>query len=193
MTTRRDLLLAGLSLSLLASCGPPPEAPAYPDIRFNNETPIELDASRIDISDQYQPSGNEASFPVTPLQALQNWAHDRLKAGGQGNLALFTIINASATTKDLPVKGGIGNAFTDQLSQEYAVSVDATLSILDAHGMPVRTIHVTASRSHSVLQSASANDRAKARYDLVKALMAAFDQQMGQQIRDNFGLYLLSR
>jgi hypothetical protein len=193
MTTRRSLLFVGSMLALLAACGPPPEVPKYPDLRFTGEPPILLEASQIEIRTLYQPSDADRAFPVPPVQALQNWARDRLRASGRGGPARFTIGRASTTTKDLPIQGGISGTFTDQLSQQYDVAIDATLELLDEHGMALRTVHVTASRSQSVLQSATPNDREKARYDLVKAVMASVDQQLEQQIRNNFGLYLLSR
>ena len=194
MATRRNLLLAGMSLALLASCGPPPPpTPTYPDIRFTGEPSIVIDATRIDIRAQDLPSSTDRSFPVSPLEAMQNWARDRLRGSGHGNAARFTIVKASATVKEMPVQGGISGTFTDQVSQQYDVAVVGTLEILDDHGMALRSVNASSARSHSVLQSATSTDRDQARYDLVKQVMADFDQQMEAQIRDNFGTYLLSR
>jgi len=193
MIARRNVLLAGLCLGL-ASCGPPPlQPPKFPDIRFTDETPLAIEATRIDIRTLDPPGEFDHDFPVPPRQAMENWARDRLRASGNGNLARFTILKASATEKNLPIKGGISGTFTDQVSQEYDVAVEATLEILDAHGMALRSVHASATLSRSVLQSASPNDRDKVRYELVKQLMEGFDRQMEAQIRDNFGLYLLSR
>lgn len=193
MTTRRNLLFVGLSLGFLASCGPPPETPTYPDLRFTGQPPLLLDAGPMSVLSLFQPTETDRAFPVPPLQAVQNWARDRLRTSGKGGPARFTIRDASAVVKDLPVKGGVSGTFTDQASQDYTVAVDVTLEILDTRNIVVRTVHVTAARSQSVLQSATPNDRDKARYELVKALMTDFDRQMDQQIHDNFGLYLLSR
>ncbi|HKT18126.1 MAG TPA: hypothetical protein VJR47_08800 [Stellaceae bacterium] len=193
MIARRNLLLAGLCVGL-ASCGPPPpSSPRLPDIRFTDETPLVIEATRIDIRNLDSPGEFDHDFPVTPRQAMENWARDRLRASGQGSPARFTILRASANEKNLPTKGGISGTFTDQLSQEYDVAVEATLEILDDHGLALRSVHASASLSRSVLQSASPNDRDEARYELVKQLMASFDRQMETQIRDNFGLYLLTR
>jgi hypothetical protein len=193
MTTRRNLLISGAMLALLASCGPPPETPRYPDIRFTGEPPILLAANQINIVTVYQQTEGERAFTVTPFQALQNWARDRLRANGQGGPARFTITNAAATVTDMPIQGGISGTLTDQVSQRYDIAIDVTLEILDNHGLALRSVHVTAARSQSVLQSATPNDRDKVRYDLVKSVMTDFDRQIEQQIRDNFGLYLISR
>jgi len=194
MTTRRNFLLASMSLGLLSSCGPPPPPePAYPDIRFTGAPPLVIEATRIDIRAQDLPGSTDRSFPVSPLQAMQNWARDRLRGSGHGNPARFTIVKASATEKNLPIQGGISGTFTDQVSQQYDVAVVGTLEILDEHGMAVRSVNASSTRSRSVLQSATPTDRDQARYDLVKTVMDDFDQQMQAQIRDNFGMYLLSR
>jgi len=193
MLSRRSLLVSGISLVTVASCGPPTNQPRFPDIRFIDDRTILLQASRVEIRTSYRESDIDRGWPVPPVQAVQNWARDRLRASGVGSVAQFTIIDASAVEKNLPVKGGISGALTDQVSQEYDVSLEATLNIVDDHGMVIRGARATAMRSNGVRQSASPNERDQVRYDLVKALMADFDQQMDSQIRDNFGPYLIAR
>lgn len=195
MKTRRQFLFAGLCVGAgvsLVSCGPPSEGPSYPDLRFTSEPPLLLKAADIEIRTFYRPTQAENVFPVTPLRAMQNWARDRLRATGQGGPARFTIANASAIVRKLPVKGGVSGFFTDQLSQEYDVTVDAALELFDAQGAPLRSVRVTATRSRSVLQSASADDRARARYELVRHLMDDFDRQAQSRIAATFGPYLVS-
>jgi len=195
MTTRRQFILTGVflgsGLSLL-SCAPPPEAPSFPDIRFTGEPPFMLQASQVEIRTRYQPGDADNAFPVSPLRAIQNWARDRLRASGQGGgPARFTIADATARITDLPLKGGISGTFTDQVSQQYDVAVDAALELLDSTGVALRSARVTVSRSATVLQSASANDRARTRYALVRDMMSDFDRQARARIGGGFGQYLL--
>lgn len=196
MATRRQFLVAGLSLGsgfALASCSPPPPpAPTFPDIRFTGEPAFLLLAAQVEVRTFYQPTDDDSAYPVSPLRALQNWARDRLRASGQGGPARFTIANASATIKDLPIKGGLSGTFTDQVSQQYEAAIDAALEILDATGAAVRSMRVTVSRSRTVLQSATANERSQARYDMVRELMTDFDNQATSRIASNFGNYLIS-
>src|SRR6185437_3659046 len=195
MTTRRQFILTGLCLGsglTLASCAPPPEAPAFPDIRFTGEPPLVLQAAQIEVRTVYRPGDADNAFPVSPLRAIQNWARDRLRANGQGGPARFTIADATAKVTDLPVKGGISGTFTDQVSQKYDVAIDAALELLDTTGVVVRSARVTVSRSATVLQSASANDRARTRYNLVRDMMSDFDLQAQARIGGGFGPYLLS-
>ena len=194
MTTRRQFILTGLCLGsglTLISCAPPPEAPSFPDIRFTGEPPLLLLASQIEIRTLYQPGDADSAFPVSPLRAIQNWARDRLRANGQGGPARFTIADATAKVTDLAVKGGISGTFTDQVSQQYDIALDAALELLDTTGVVVRSARVTVSRSATVLQSATANDRARTRYNLVRDMMSDFDSQAQARISGGFGQYLL--
>jgi hypothetical protein len=196
MTTRRQLILTGLCLGCgltLVACAPPPEAPSFPDIRFTGEPPFMLQASQVEIRTVYQPGEADNAFPVSPLRAIQNWARDRLRASGQGGPARFTIADATARITDLPVKGGIAGTFTDQVSQQYDVAIDAALELLDTTGVALRSARVTVSRSATVLQSASANERARTRYNLVRDMMSDFDRQAQERIGGGFGQYLLPR
>ncbi|HWE71884.1 MAG TPA: hypothetical protein VG328_01885 [Stellaceae bacterium] len=195
MTTRRQFILTGLSLGAgftLVSCGPPSQAPEFPDIRFTGQPPFMLQASQVEIRTIYQPGDADNAFPVSPLRAVQNWARDRLRATGQGGPARFTIADATAKVTDLTVKGGISGTFTDQVSQRYDIALDAALELLDSTGVVVRSARVTVSRSATVLQSATANDRARTRYGMVRDMMADFDSQAQQRIMSGFGQYLLS-
>jgi len=195
MTSRRQFILTGLCLGSglgLVSCAPPPEAPAFPDIRFTGEPPFMFQASQIEIRTVYQPTDTDNAYPVSPLRAIQNWARDRLRASGQGGPARFTIANATAKITDLAVKGGISGTFTDQVSQQYDVALDAAIQLFDTSGVALRSARITVSRSATVLQSATANDRAKVRYNLVRELMSDFDSQAQARIGSGFGPYLLS-
>jgi hypothetical protein len=194
MTTRRQFILTGLCLGsglTLISCAPPPEAPSFPDIRFTGEPPFILQASHVEIRTLYQPGDADNAFPVSPLRAIQNWARDRLRATGQGGPARFTIANAMARITDVPVRGGISGTFTDQVSQQYDIAIDAALELVDTTGVAVRSARVTVSRSATVLQSATANDRARVRYNLVRDMMTDFNNQAQARISGGFGQYLL--
>ena len=191
MIARHRLLTLAAAAFLLASCGPPAMTPNFADIHFTSG-PLALQASQIIIRNQSATAG-DPGYPVQPVHAMENWANDRLRPNGQGGPARFTI-NASAAVKNIPANtSGISGAVTDQISQQYDVTVDGTLELLDDHQMAIRSVRATAARAMTVLQSSTINDRDQARYDLVKATMTDFDRQIEEQMRNNFGTYLLSR
>jgi len=184
------LVLAGA----LTACESPPPRPTFPDIRFTGEPPIRLAVGAIDVQSSFKPTFQaphvEHLFPVPPARAMENWAHDRLVAGGGSARARFVIEDASVVEVELKKKDeGITSAFTKEPAERYDATVAARLQIVDDHGLPVRTVSVKASRSQSVLEGITPNDREQTWYDMTKALMADFDQQMSREISGHFGGY----
>jgi hypothetical protein len=190
----RGLAIAGLALALLASCAtPPPPRPIFADLRYTAEPPIRLEVSAIEIRDEYQAPFKAPNvdhlFPVPPAKAAENWAHDRLKATGKTGRAIFILKNASVTETELPKSQGLTGALTTEPAQRYDLALQATVEIVDDRGLPIRTANVSTTRSQSVLEDISPNQRDQAWYDMTKAAMAEFGPQLASEIRDNFGIY----
>lgn len=178
----------------LAACDTAPPRPTYPDIRFTGAPPIRLAVSAVDVGSEYKPTFRpphvEHLFPVPPAQAAENWAHDRLQSGGGSARARFTIQDASVIETELPKKSeGISGAFKKEATERYDATLRATLAILDARGLPLRTVTVKAMRSQSVIEGITPNERDQTWYDMTKALMTDFDQQMSAEISANLGGY----
>lgn len=184
--------LVFLAIALIAGCAPPPPRPTFADIRFSDEPPIQLDVARLEVVNAYQapfkaPNVDQL-FPIPPEHALENWAHDRLRTVGTGGSAVFTIRNAAVVETDLKIDQGLATAFTDQPAERYDLTIQASLEAIDPSGA-TRSASVTTTRSRSLLQGVTPNDRDKAFYDMTKAAMADFDRQMETEIRNNFGTF----
>lgn len=178
----------------LASCTSPPPAPTFPDIHFTGEAPIKLAVSNVAVQSDFRPSYQaphvEHLFPVPPQHAMENWARDRLVAAGGNATARFVIEDASVVEIQLKkTNEGITGAFTKEPAQRYDATLAARLDILDMRGMPVRSVEVKVTRSQSVLEGITPNDREKAWYAMTQGLMQDFDQQMSTQISAHFGGY----
>jgi hypothetical protein len=192
----RLCLIATLGLGLLSACSSAPSAPQFADIRFNDQPALKLDASAIQVQEDFKPAGKAPSvdylFPVTPLHAIESWAHDRLAPAGSASQAVFTILDASVVEVDLPRKTGFfATTFTTQESERYDMKLIARLDLIDARGLVVRTVGVTSLRSQSITDSTSPNKRDQIWYDMLKTAMADFNKQMESEIRQNFGAYLV--
>jgi hypothetical protein len=181
-------------LAGLAACNTAPPRPTYPDIRFTNEPPIRLAVSAVDLRNEYKPTFQsphvEHLFPVPLAQAAENWAHDRLQAGGGAARARYTIQDASVIETELKKKSeGISGAFKKEPTERYDATLRATLEIVDGRGFALRTVTVKVVRSQSVIEGITPNERDQTWYDMTKALMADFDQQMSAEISANLGGY----
>lgn len=190
----RLLALAGLALAVLAGCTSPPPRPTFADLRFTDEPPLRLDVAAVEVRDEYQAPFKAPNvdhlFPVAPGKAAENWAHDRLKAAGKTRRAVFVLQNASVTETELPKKTeGLTGALTTEPAERYDLTLQAMLEIVDDRGLPLRTVNVTTTRSQSVLEGITPNQRDQTWYDMTKAAMADFDKQMESEVRGNFGIY----
>jgi len=190
----RFVIVAFALLGALQACETPPPRPSFPDLRFTNLPPIGLAVSAVDVQSDFKPTFQlphvEHLFQVSPARAMENWARDRLAAGGGAGRARFVIQDASVVEVELKKKEeGITGAFTKEPAQRYDATVAATLQILDERGFAVRTATVKATRSQTVLEGITPNDREKTWYELTRGLMGDFDQQMSAEISAHFGGY----
>jgi len=179
-----------VAASALAACAAPPPHLRYPDIHFTNEQPIALAVSTVSLREDYSQSSEpphvEERFPVTPMHAIENWAHDRLSASGGPDRAVVDIADASVVEVALPRTTGVQGWFTTDQSERYDMTIQVTINIVDSTGLVVRTATVRASRSQSVAENISLDQRDQTWYDMTKDIMAAFDRQMESEIRNHF-------
>ena len=169
-----------------------PARPVFPDIRFTDKPPLRLDVASVEVVDRFQPTFKEPNvehlFPVTPARAAGNWARDRLQATNPGSdrRARFVILDASARETDLPRTQGVRGAFTTDQAERYDATIAVEVDILGARGFTERSVTAKASRSTTVPEGVTQNQREQAWYDLTRALMADLDRQLEQEIRANF-------
>ena len=185
----------GLALvAFLGGCDTPATRPVFPDIRFTDLPRLQLDVAAIDIKDEFQPSFRvpnvEHLFPVTPEHAAENWAKDRLQAVGTTRRARVRIIDASVKEVELPKTQGLTGAFTTDQAERYDAAIEMSIDIMSDRGFPERTASAKATRSQSVAEGITPNDREQVWYNMTKALMADLNQELEKQMRANFGNYL---
>jgi hypothetical protein len=187
--TRACLALA--AILLLAACAPVPQRPVFPDIRFTDRPPMRIDAASIDVIREFraplQPPFVDHLFPVTPERAMENWAQDRLQPSGTTRRVQARITDASVREIALPKTPGIRGTFTTDQAQRYDAQVAMTVDLLDERGVAQRTVSAKAARSQTIPEGITPVERDRVWYELTRALMTEFDQEMESQIRTNFG------
>jgi hypothetical protein len=184
--------LAGLAL---AACETPATVQQFPDITFGHLPTIDLNAADVRIASEYQAPMQapnvEHLFPVTPSQALHKWAEDRLAAKGIGNAARFTISDARVTETVLKTETGLSGVFNKEPAARYDASVAGMLEILDNRGFRKGFATARVSRSRSILEGASINERERMWFELVEAVMADFNAEMEKNIRAHVGAFVM--
>jgi hypothetical protein len=194
MIIRRLALCAPFLLGIAACASEPPPS-RFPEIHFTGEPPILLDVARVEIVNQFQPSFHppevEHQFAVPPQRALENLGKERFKATSpaSGRIARFTINEAKVVEAALPLKQGLKADFTTQQAQRYDGDVDIKLDIYDEHGTVVRTASAHATRSRTVAEDITPNDRDQVWYEMTDELAHTADQVLEQYINANFYPY----
>lgn len=192
--TRRALLLAAVATLALAACETPPLRPVFADIRFTDKPPLRIDAAAVDVERQFRPTlgppNVEHLFPVPPERAMENWARDRLQPVGTSRRLRVRIVDASVKEVELPRTQGVRGAFTTEQAQRYEAAVEMAVDLMGERGFPERAVTAKASRSRTVAENITPNQRETVWYELTRELMAALDAELERQIRGNFGFYI---
>ncbi|MBL4740852.1 MAG: hypothetical protein JKY12_07645 [Sneathiella sp.] len=189
------LKIAPVAVSLLiAGCVATPEQSEYADITFRHLAPIKLNVGEIKVVNEFKPTLKaphiEHELPVKIDQSVQRWAADRLQAVGNSSAyAVLTIKDASAVEKTLKKKTGVTGFFTNDQSELYEFRVSAELKIVDVNGS-TGFVAADASRTKSVDEEITLNDRERLYYRQTEVLLQDFDVEMEKNIRDFLGSFI---
>lgn len=195
--SRRNALV--LLAGGLAACSTQPPRPRFPELTYGHLGQFTFDVQRVDIVSEYKApfaSPNvEHLFPTAPEQTLRRWAQDRLAATGTaGRYARFVIQEAKVTETQLPRTPGVRGAFTTDQTQRYDGVLSVVLEIREERAnYRAGTASAWASRSRTVAEGITVNDRDKVWFDLIEAMMNDLNAEMDRQIRANLAQFVVMR
>jgi len=192
----RSALAVLAATVLLASCQAGPGRPVYPELSYAHLAPIRLNVADIRVERVYTSPGTrpnvEQQFPVVPADAAERWARDRLKAVGAEGVATFKVLQASVVEAELPRTSGLRGAVTTDQSERYdgvlEVSVEASSRATNRRAM----VSSRATRSRTVPEDITLNDREKVWFEMTEALMNDINASLERQIYDNFGCFVVA-
>ena len=179
---------------LLAACETPPERNTFADITFSHQPPIRLDLAAVESKVAYDP-------PLTPPHAehlmpknlgavAQRWADDRLKAEGSQGTLTYTVVEASVIAEELETQGGLTGFFTVDQAERYAAKVIVEMKMQRPDGT-TGTATVQASRTTSVPEDATLNERERIWYQMIERLMRDMDGELEATVRRVFNAQVL--
>jgi hypothetical protein len=184
------LLSFALVVSSLASCLATAPTLVFPELTFQHLKPLSLNVAKLEIVSAYKPSMSAPNvdhlFHMSPAGALDRWTEDRLRAVGKNGLALFTILEASVTETPLDMKKGIIGTFTKDQSERYDAILEAKLEIFDDDGLSIGFARAKATRSVTVSEDASVNQREQVWFHLTEELVRDIDKEL----ETNISIYL---
>jgi hypothetical protein len=197
--SRRNALSLLLAGGALAACSTQPPRPRFPDLTYGHLGQFTFDVARVEISSEYKApfaSPNvDHLFPTPPDRILRRWAEDRLAATGTpGRFARFVIQDAKVTESELPRTPGLRGAFTTDQTQRYDGVLSAVIEVREERGnFRAGTASAWASRSRTVAEGITVNERDKVFFDLIEAMMNDLNAEMDRQIRANLAQFVVMR
>lgn len=179
----RPIRLAAVLLALAAAaCDMPAPQQRLPQLTYSHLTPYRLDVGRLELVDEFRPPMREPNIehlmPVSPAAAAKRWAQDRLQPMGRDGTARFIVRNAAVTEVPLKVDSGVSGLFKKQQETRYEAGLEVVFQILDERQFPKSEVVARASRSRTVPEGITLNDRDRVWYDMVESLMQDINQQM---------------
>ncbi len=198
-SSRRDFLkIAGLALpaAALASCADAPTMPQFPPLTYSALGRFTFEAERVEVALDYRPPlappNVEHLFIQPPVDVLRRWAGDRLAVSGRGERYLrFVIADAHVTETQLPRQSGVRATFTNEQAQRYDGRIEAALEVRQLRGN-FRDGFATAAatRTRSVAENISLNDRERVWYEMVEQMMGDINAELDRQIRANMQRFM---
>jgi|AGTN01.2.fsa_nt_gi hypothetical protein len=187
--------LAVAAALALSACESKPPVQRLPDITFADKRPIHLDVGQLEIVPEYVSSATrpnvEQTMPVSPENATVRWAQDRLKPMGRSGYARVVIKDASVVEVPLAVDRGLSGMFKDQQSARYDGTLDVAIQILDERHLPVADVVARATRTRTVAEGATLNERDRVLYEISESLIRDVDSQMEGLIRSYLSRWIL--
>lgn len=178
-------LAAVLSLGACQNAKPPMQK--LPEISFADKRPISLDVGRLEIVPEYQSPGRkphiEHLMPVSPEAAAARWAQDRLRPMGRTGTARVVIKEARVVEVPLKTDKGFTGLFKEEQAERYDASLDVAIQILDERQFTIADVVARATRSRTVPEGVSLNERDRIMYEISESLARDIDQQMDGLIR----------
>ena len=179
-----------LVVSSLASCQVTAPILVFPELTFQHLKSLSLNVAKLETVSSYKPPMSAPNvdhlFHISPAGALGRWAEDRLRAVGKNGLARFTILEASVTETKLDTKKGVIGAFTKDQSERYDAILEAKLEIFDNTGLSIGFARARATRSVTVGEASSVNQRELAWFSLTENLV----RELNAELETNISMYL---
>ncbi len=189
----KKIALSLAALFWLAACQSVPDS-SLPELRYTHLTPLNLNVGAVEVVSDYKAPlkapNVDHTMPVSPGTAFKTWVNDRVKAVGQNYIARFVIKDASVVEVPLAMTKGLKGVFTTDQSERYDARLDVVVDLIDATGGSLGSATTQVTRSITVPEDSSLNDREKILFETTEALMVDLNKTLESKIRSYLGTYV---
>lgn len=195
MLFRPSRVVLALACALaLGACETQPPIQRLPEISFADKRPFMLDVGQLEIVPEYVSPGKrpniEHLMPVSPENATVRWAQDRLRPVGRSGYARVVIRDARVVEVPLKTDKGFTSMFKDQQAERFDGSLDVAIQILDERHLPVADVVARATRTKTINEGASLNERDRVLYEMTENMIRDIDSQMEGLIQTYLGRWV---
>lgn len=189
-------LFALLALTfLVAACENAPDGFVAAPLDFQNKQPISINVAEVRVNEAYQSPMRapyiEQDFPLPPAAAVKIWTKQRLYATGTSGVLEVTINDASVKQENLPRTKGVQGLFTEDQDARYTLSLNVSMRLFNGtDAMSSASGDVIITRSRTVSEKATVDDRMKVFDQMTKEAIATFDTQAQSRLKQYFAAYL---
>ncbi|MDX1712095.1 MAG: hypothetical protein R3316_13270 [Rhodovibrionaceae bacterium] len=184
---------AAVVLLALSACQTRVERNVLPEITFRHKPPLQVGVAQIEVVQAYRPpmAGPHVDhlLQVTPADVARNWARDRLAAAGSSGKVVYTIADASVVQEPLETDDSLLGTFKVEQAVRYNSRLEVEVSLQRSDGSWARAV-VEATRSLTVAEDASLNERERAIHGMIEKLGRDFDAELEPTLRRVFGSYI---
>lgn len=191
------LALALVAMTALSACENKPPMQRLPEISFADKRPISLDVGQLEIISEYRSPAHspnvEHIMPVSPEAAAVRWAKDRVKPMGRSGYARIVIKDGAVTQQKLATDKGLTGLFKEEQAERYDGSLDVAVQILDERHFVVADVVARATRSRTLPEGITINERDRALYEISEAMIKDIDTQMDGLIRSYLARWVITQ
>ena len=182
-----------IMLGPIAACTSEPRQ-VFPDVTFTHLPGIHMAVSDISIERRYVSPLTapyaEHRIPLSPQSVMERWPGDRMVQVGGDARAKYIIVDARVMEQALDTGGNITAVFTNEQALRYEAVAEAILEVSSNDGLSQGSASARVTRSITIPENATLNERDKILFELVSSLMRDFDVQMELKIRTHLGNWL---
>ena len=182
-------------LALATACQPAPSSFVAEPISYAARGPIRLNVAEIRVTQNYPPTMRapkvEQDFPLPPDTAIKKWVQERLAASGQSGMMEVSIDDATVKEVKLPKTPGIEGVFTDDQDARYDAVMHVTFRVYTGtQGISDASGDVIVTRSRSINEKATVDERRKIYHEMTREMMAQFNTQAEARLSQYFSRFM---
>jgi len=188
-------LFALISCAFLISCVDAKSNFTPVPLDYTARGPINVNVGEVKVVSNYKSPfarpNVEHEFPTPPEAAIKQWVKQRVYAVGTQGVLEITIDDASV--KEVPLKKtkGVKGVFTTDQDARYDATMKVSMKLFNGTDpMSVAMADVLITRSKSISEKATVEDRERLYDGMTRDMMETFDAQMSQRFKSYFNNYL---